>query len=169
MPSYLAVNLNGSLRQTGGQASTTTMLGSSAVSASSYANQAPVMSVYGSAPRVQARAGGRPLTGGLGGGGLGDSWLNWLDDKYGGSLGKDGGTKTFTYGEAYQEWLDMCNSWNTGMGPAPTWEDFLAWLQAEDEGYNKGNNYYKFVPIGDIVPLILMALSYLVMMFVRKR
>jgi hypothetical protein len=163
MPSYLAVNLNGSLRQTGGQASTTTMLGSSAVSASSYANQAPVMSVYGSAPRVQARAGGRPSTGGLGGSGLGDSWLDWLDKTY----GKDVNFNNTTAEAAYNSWKAEFEEKNKGVIP-PSYEAWLDWLQSSSEGYKINGHTYKF-PIGDIVPLILMALSYLVMMFVRKR
>ena len=55
------------------------------------------------------------------------------------------------------------------MGEAPTWEDFLAWLEAGSEGYTKGDKTYKYVPIGDILPLILIALAYMAMMFVRKR
>ena len=134
-------------------------------------------SIYGSSSvmggsRVQQKA--PPVIGGGGtnedGETVNGSWLNWLDNKYGGSFGKNGGTKGFTYGDAYLAWEEMCNSWNDGMGPAPTWDDFLAWLQAGgDTGYNKGNHYYKFVPVGDIVPLFLLAFMYMVMVVLRKR
>jgi hypothetical protein len=166
MPSYLAVNLNGSLRQTGGQASTTTMLGSSAVSASSYANQAPVMSVYGDPARSGARRRvGPPVVGGGGtnsGEDVSGSWLNWLDKHYNSST-------NFNNESALAAYNDMIANWNPKMGPAPSYSDWLAWLQnGGSAGYEINGHTYKF-PIGDIVPLILMALSYLVMMFVRKR
>lgn len=102
--------------------------------------------------------------------GLGSSWLNWLDNTYGSDFGENGGTKTFTYDEAYQAWLNMCNSWNKTMGNPPTFEDFLAWLQSGgDTGHNKGDNFYKYVPIGNTLPLFFIALAYVVFVFVSKR
>ncbi len=167
MPSYLAVNLNGSLRQTGGQASTTTMLGSSAVSASSYANQAPVMSVYGNPARSGARRRvGPPVVGGGGtndsGEGVSGSWLNWLDKHY----DSDTDFNNVSARAAYDE---MIANWNPKMGPAPSYSDWLAWLQnGGSYGYTINDKTFRF-PIGDIVPLILMALMYMMVMFVRKR
>jgi hypothetical protein len=58
----------------------------------------------------------------------------------------------------------MIDNWHEGMGEEPTYEDFYAWLI---DNTNKEGKYR--MPIGDIVPLILIALAYMVMMFVRKR
>ena len=47
------------------------------------------------------------------------------------------------------------------MGNPPSRKDFLDWLR-------RGEGKYR-MPIGDIWPLILIALAYMAMMFVRKR
>ena len=113
---------------------------------------------------VQRRVGGRPSTGGLGGGGLGDSWLEWLDKNYGESVNFNNTTAK----KAYNDWKAEFERNNKGVIP-PSYEEWLEWLQSGGlYGYQINGHTYKF-PIGDIVPLILMALSYLVMMFVCKR
>jgi hypothetical protein len=110
---------------------------------------------------------------------MGGTWENWLDNSwkdgsgYGSNVNGDGTLITLTYGEAYQAWLDMTdnkegddsNSWNEGMGNATSWESFLEWLESNGGRHGK----YQYVPIGDVVPLFLLAFIYMVMMFVRKR
>ena len=118
---------------------------------------------YGTA-YSQRRVGGRPSTGGLGGSGLGDAWLDWLDKTYGKSVDFNNTTAE----DAYNRWKAEFEEKNNGVIP-PSYEAWLEWLQSGGlEGYQINGHTYKF-PLGDIVPLILMALSYLVMMFVRKR
>ena len=171
--SYVSANAsNDAIRQSVRQSSTPSLVGASSYT-SVYAHNSRGLSVYGDYATIgeamtspyrasaQYRAPSR---------GLGNSWLNWLDDTYGGDFGEDGGTKTFTYDEIYAAWEELCGSWNTGMGAPPTWDDFLEWfLSGGETGHNKGNKYYKYVPIGDIWPLVLIALAYMAMMFVRKR
>ena len=171
--SYVSANVgNDAIRQSVRQSSTPSLVGASSYT-SVYAHNSRGLSVYGDYATIgeamtspyRASAQHRAPSSGLG-----DSWLNWLDDTYGGCFGKEGGTKTFTYDEIYAAWEELCGSWNTGMGAPPTWDDFLEWfLSGEETGHNKGNRYYKYVPIGDILPLILIALAYMAMMFVRKR
>lgn len=106
----------------------------------------------------------------IGGGGSNDSeedvsgsWLNWLDKHY------DSDTTDFNNVSAQAAYDKMIENWNPTMGPAPSYSDWLAWLQnGGSGGYTINDKTFRF-PIGDIVPLILIALSYLVMMFVRKR
>ena len=173
--SYVSANAgNDAIRQSVRQSSTPSLVGASSYT-SVYAHNSRGLSVYGdyatigetmTSPyraNVQHRA---PSSG------MGNSWLNWLDKTWCESYGtvNDEGIFEINYEGALAAYNALLNSWNSTMGKAPTWEDFLAWLEAGgDEGYTKGNNTYKYVPIGDILPFILIALAYMAMMFVRKR
>ena len=173
--SYVSANVgNDAIRQSVRQSSTPSLVGASSYT-SVYAHNSRGLSVYGdyatigetmTSPyraNVQHRA---PSSG------MGNSWLNWLDKTWCESYGtvNDEGIFEINYEGALAAYQALLNSWNSTMGKAPTWEDFLAWLEAGgDKGYTKGNNTYKYVPIGDILPLILIALAYMAMMFVRKR
>ena len=113
----------------------------------------------------------------LGPGQVEDTWLNWLA-LWGQQYGKfDEGTGTWYY-DQYQlrsAYDAFCASWNETMGKKPTWDEWLAWFMAS-EGEGQGfawsdgtNNWtYQFVPIGNILPLLLMALLYMVILFVKR-
>ena len=131
--------------------------------ASSYAYNSYGVASYGATTNPN-RLGGRqnaPSTG------LGNSWLNWLDDNYGSTLG-DGGTWNMDWQDAYNAWLALCASWNTTMGPAPSWEQFLAWLESNEGVHTKGEHTYNYVPVGNVLPLFLMALIYAIILFVKR-
>ena len=130
---------------------------------SSYAYNSYGVASYGATSNPN-RLGGRqnaPSTG------LGNSWLNWLDDNYGSTLG-DGGTWNMDWQDAYNAWLALCASWNTTMGPAPSWEQFLAWLESNEGVHTKGEHTYNYVPVGNVLPLFLMALIYAIILFVKR-
>lgn len=99
-------------------------------------------------------------------GGIGGTWENWFGSNWSGDFNcgtkSDDGTWWFNEDEAEDAYNWMIENWNKGLGEKPTEEDFYDWLRNNKDGKYR-------MPIGDIVPLILMALSYLVMMFVRKR
>ena len=113
----------------------------------------------------------------LGPGQVEDTWLNWLA-LWGREYGKfDEGTDTWYY-DQYQlrsAYDAFCASWNETMGKKPTWDEWLAWFMAS-EGEGQGfawsdgtNNWtYQFVPIGNILPLLLMTLLYMVILFVKR-
>ncbi len=107
---------------------------------------------------------------GAGSSGLGDTWGNsvgdWLEGNRQEGFGyENGGIWWFDEGEAedlYDELFgEGSDYWNDGMGNPPTYEDFLDWLRS-----GKGN--YR-MPIGDIMPLFLIALVYMAFVFVSKR
>ena len=168
--SYVSVNAgNDAIRQSVRQSSTPSLVGASSYT-SVYAHNSRGLSVYGNnstigeamtspyRANVQHRA-PPTISGDSDDSG---SWLNWLDENYGSST-------TFNATTAREAYDLMIASWNDNMGVPPSWEDFLAWLIAGGEiGYDIGNKTYNF-PIGDIWPLILIALAYMAMMFVRKR
>lgn len=100
-------------------------------------------------------------------GNVGGTWENWLDDSWLDEDGYgvlDGGVYWFDDEEAraaYEAQFGEGSSWNKTMGNSVGYDQFLDWLR------KNGGKYQ--MPIGDIVPLILIALAYMVMMFVRKR
>lgn len=98
-------------------------------------------------------------------GNLGGTWEIWFDRNLPGDF--SGGTKIgdtwwFNENEAEAAYNWMIKNWNKGLGDEPTEEDFYDWLRNNTDGKYR-------MPLGDIVPLILIALAYMVMMFVRKR
>lgn len=96
------------------------------------------------------------------GGGLGSSWLNWLDNYFGDS-------KNLDWWDAWNAYNEMLAGWNSTMGNPPSWEQFLAWLEAGgDSGYTKNDHTYIYVPVGDVLPLLILALLYMVILFVKR-
>ena len=100
--------------------------------------------------------------------GLGDSWLNWLDNYYGSGM-EDDEIWTMDWQDAYNAWLAMVDSWNETMGPAPTWEQFEAWLWSNQGIHTKNGHTYNYVPVGSILPLLTLALMYVAYVVVRRR
>ena len=96
--------------------------------------------------------------------GLGGTWLNWLDDYY-------GGDKNMNWWDAWNAYNAMIATWDESkMGIPPTWDQFLKWLEEGGvDGYTtKGGNTYIYVPVGNILPLLLMALIYMMILFVKR-
>ena len=111
----------------------------------------------------QRRAG----PGSMGGGSMSGTWGTWLDKNWPVEGVDDYGTKdgdTWLFDETGAEYLYnwMINNWTSVMGDKPTKEDFYEWLRT-----NGGK--YQMMPIGDIIPLCLIALAYMAMVFIRKR
>lgn len=175
--SYVSANAgNDAIRQSVRQSSTPSLVGSSS-STSVYAHNSRGLSVYGnnstigeamtSPYRASAQHRAPPGSDGSNDSGLGDSWGNsvgdWLDGKT--NFGNEiDGIWWFNEDEArtlYNELFGEGSDWNYGMGNPPTEDDFFDWLRS-------GKGKYR-MPIGDIWPLVLIALAYMAMMFVRKR
>ena len=177
--SYVSANAgNDAIRQSVRQSSTPSLVGASS-STSVYAHNSRGMSVYGDYATIgesmtspyRASAQHRAPSSGLG-----DSWGNSVGDWLNGSRSNnddddddigflDGGIWWFSeedannlYDQLFGEGSDY---WNEGMGDPPSRKDFLDWLR-------RGEGKYR-MPIGDIWPLVLIALAYMAMMFVRKR
>ena len=104
-----------------------------------------------------------------------DTWLNWLA-LWGQQYGKyDDKTGTWYYDQydlrkAYDA---FCATWNETMGKKPTWEEWLSWFMAsETDGFkwSDGTNdwTYHFLPVGGIYPLLLIALLYMIILFVKR-
>ena len=111
------------------------------------------------------------------GDGVSDSWLDWFyryGYQYGTGTGSDETGWTYTYTEdqlrkAYEDYIN--NYWDPMWHPGeskPTFEQWLDWLYSGGEsGYFYKGNWY--VPVGDILPLLLIALLYIVAMYLRTK
>ena len=173
--SYVSANVGGdAVRQSVRQASTPSLVGASSSYTSVYAHNSRSLSVYGDYATVgeamtspyRANAQHRAPSSGLD-----DSWGNsvgdWLDGNSGENIGDlidgvwwfDENDARTLYEKLFGENSDY---WNEGMGNPPTEEDFLDWLKTNDNGGYR-------MPIGDVLPLVWMALIYIVVMFLRKR
>ena len=117
---------------------------------------------------------------------LGDSsWWVWFDtwthtgENGVGYQDKDGNYwfNDQTLEEVYNDFL--ANFWNEGMGIAPTFDQWKAWYFAATGGgdgagffYEGTNSKYfwgELVPVGDILPLVLIALLYVLFVAIKSR
>lgn len=108
------------------------------------------------------------------------SWLRWLD-MYGWDYadGYDDETGTYTYSEqaawnAFCEWFSMAYPGSTpddytGADAAILWEQWLSWFKSNNGSHQGGKGWYNFVPVGDYLPLLFMALLYVAYIFIRRR
>ena len=111
--------------------------------------------------------------------GVTDSWLDWFY-RYGYSYGTQSGSEetgwiyTFSNDQLEAAYNDYINNywdpmWHPGES-APTFDQWLAWLQNDGNGgYEYNGNWYMMAPVGDILPLLLLALLYVVAMYLRSK
>lgn len=115
---------------------------------------------------------------GIGDANVEDSWLNWLgimginvEDV--GHYDESTNTWYYDYYDLQKLYQEFCNSWNFGMGKKPTWDEWLAWFMGSEGNpyiWDDGDNQYgfSFVPVGDFMPLIVLALLYVVFIAYRR-
>ena len=110
------------------------------------------------------------------GDGLSNSWLEWLS-RHAGEFGTStetgsGSTYTFTEQDLYNAYIEyITNYWDDMWGAEkPSFDDWLEWLKKGGEsGYEYNGNWYMMAPVGDILPLLLIALLYIVAMYLRSK
>ena len=125
--------------------------------------------MYGSMGSGRSGISGRKKSGNT------NSLLDWFyryGYDFGTATGSDEDGWVYTYSNsqlraAYDNYIS--NFWDDMWGTAkPTFEEWLAWLEAGGEtGYEYNGNWYKMLPVGDIVPLLLLALLYVVFLMLR--
>ena len=104
-----------------------------------------------------------------------DPWWKWFDtwvsDNGSGYWGGDGYYfNQSTLEEVYKQFL--AGYWNSGMGDPPSFPEWLDWYQdamAENGYYTYNNHNYYWLPVGDVLPLFLLALLYIVAMYLRSK
>ena len=109
-------------------------------------------------------------------GGIYDSWLEWLY-RYGVEFGTGTGDEengyTYTFNiyqlnaayEAFRAYYDQM--WGT---TPPDFDTWYAWfLQSGEEGYNYKNANFKWQPVGEIWPLLVIALLYALFLAIKSK
>ena len=100
--------------------------------------------------------------------GIENSWWNWLNSWLAGGNGPtqaaDGNWyfNDETVADAYAQFCEYY--FNQGMGNPPKYEDFVEWLKNGILGggkFEENGIFWDPVPVGDIVPLLLLALLYI--------
>lgn len=156
--------------------------------------QSPIVSNYQgvgntttTAPRGMRGRRGVGSMGSIGGGttgegysGIENSWLSWLANS---GLGYSGSQVDGSYGfniyqlqDAYDAWLQWWIS--TEMGGEtpdeyPSFDEFLSWFWKNDgqhtwSGGPDSSISMHWVPVGDVLPLLVLAMLYVVIFFVRR-
>ena len=140
--------------------------------------------VYGSsANRVNNRFNAPPgAGGGTGGDDEGDgsayeAWLKWMA-QFGYLFGQDkgGGVYDFDNEEAWKAFLIWYEATynrpydesNNTTPPEFTYQQWLSWFTSNGGTHTDGTNTFNFIPVGNILPLLLMALVYVLILFVKR-
>ena len=108
-----------------------------------------------------------------------ESWLQWMY-KYGNLYGKedddednawvfgdDESMKAFlawylaTYNEPYDE--------SGAVTPKVTYEQWVSWFKTNGSSHYYNGNAYYYIPVGNILPLLMLALVYVVCVRMRRR
>ena len=56
----------------------------------------------------------------------------------------------------------------TGADAAILWEQWLSWFKSNNGSHQGNDSWHNFVPVGDYLPLLFMALLYVAYMFIRR-
>jgi hypothetical protein len=110
-----------------------------------------------------------------------DSWLRWLHGYLNGidpDESLDGNNiYNFDYNDAWNafcDWFSMAYPGHTpddytGADATILWEQWLSWFKSNNGSHQGGKGWYNFVPVGDYLPLLFMALFYVAYIFIRRR
>ena len=116
-------------------------------------------------------------------GSLEDSWWAWLDQwvkssnyGQGGDADGDGyadGGYLLDETQMREAYEDFLNGWNYGLGNPPSpeqwWDWYYSYMYANGGEYWYNGHRYFWTPVGDILPLLLIALLYLLFMVIKSK
>jgi hypothetical protein len=96
-----------------------------------------------------------------------ESWFAWFHTWWTAQGGASGDV-SITKEDLYKAWLAYCADWNSTMGgdypvSFEEWEECFK----VNAGYGYGGNNYYWAPVGDILPLLIFALLYVLLMAVK--
>ena len=96
-----------------------------------------------------------------------EDWLRWFD-MIGWCYGTNDGNGNFTFDNAQSE--AAYAAWASTRSPElpiPSYAEWLKWLMSQTTHSGNGKTY-SFVPVGNVLPLLLMALMYMIVLFVKR-
>ena len=98
-----------------------------------------------------------------------ERWLKWFDEvgwSYGTANGNNYSYDSTQAENAYYAWVATLSE----EMPVPSLQEWLSWLMGNGGVHSSENsgNTYSFVPVGDILPLLLLALLYVLFVAIKK-
>ena len=98
------------------------------------------------------------------------NWLRWFDRvgwAYGTANGKNYSYDSTQAQNAYNAWVSTLSD----NMPVPSYQEWLSWFMGSGGTHTSENtgNTYSFVPVGDILPLLLLALFYVLFMAIKSK
>ena len=108
--------------------------------------------------------------------GTGNTWQTWLQNVWlpnqtdgWGTQGEDGNWY-ITEAQLRAAYDAFMAQWNSNFD-GPTWEDWKAWFDpyGYGDGLGLGDNTYFWAPVGDILPLLLIALLYMLFVAIKSK
>ena len=98
------------------------------------------------------------------------NWLRWFDQvgwSYGTANGNNYSYDSTQAQNAYNAWVASLSE----SMPVPSYEVWLSWFMGNGGTHTSASsgNTYSFVPVGGILPLLLIALLYIVAMYLRTK
>ena len=98
-----------------------------------------------------------------------EDWLRWFD-QVGWSYGTANGN-SYSYNDTQA--LNAYNAWVATLSddmPVPSYPEWLSWFMGNGGSHTSGSgNTYSYVPVGDILPLLLIALLYVLFVVIKSK
>ena len=105
------------------------------------------------------------------------NWLNWLE-RFGHLFGQNKGDGVYDFDnkeawEAFLVWYESVygrpyDESNNVTPPEFTYQQWLSWFMSNGGTHSSGNQTFNFIPVGNVLPLLLMALVYMILLFVKR-
>ena len=97
------------------------------------------------------------------------NWLRWFDQvgwSYGTADGNNYSYDSTQAQNAYNAWVATLSK----DMPVPSYQEWLSWFMGDGGSHTseKTGNTYSFVPVGDILPLLLIALLYVLFIAIKS-
>lgn len=107
-------------------------------------------------------------------GAMENSWLQWLAQNgkgFGSETGdeENGYTYYFNYDQLNAAYEAFCSTWQDMWNDPPSFDEWLAWFQGNGGSHDYRGNTYIWVPVGEYIPLLILALLYAGYIAIRHR
>lgn len=107
-------------------------------------------------------------------GAMDNSWLQWLAQngkEYGSVTGdeENGYTYYFNYDQLRAAYEAFCSTWQDMWNDPPSFDEWLLWFQGNGGTHDYRGDTYSWVPVGEYIPLLIIALLYASYIAIRHR
>ena len=108
--------------------------------------------------------------------GFGNLWLDWLNQHYNSEDGTMpwGTLKDGVWQFSWQDAWNAYDSWATEFAKnnpgavVPLFEEWLRWFKVGTTYEGASGQFFTYVPVGNVLPLFMMALVYMIILFIKR-